>query len=81
MLDIQSSESDEEEDEILSPKSSLIALQKQYTKKSLISKWLNVLNSGIKQPQSVNDQLNLGLNRRVHGLRILKGIMSQFLLL
>ena len=45
ILEVQSAESSEEEGEILSPKSSLIALKKQSEDRNLFSNWLNVINN------------------------------------
>ncbi|XP_048502961.1 uncharacterized protein LOC125498736 [Beta vulgaris subsp. vulgaris] len=59
ILEVRCSESDIEEGEILSPKSSLNALRKQSAEKSEFNEWLNVLNSGVKQHHSVNDKSNL----------------------
>lgn len=53
ILNVQSDAESEIEGELLSPKSSLIALKKQFEEKTLFSEWLNVINSGTKTPITV----------------------------
>ena len=52
MMEVQETNSKEEQGDNLSPKSSLLALQKESAEKQSFSKWLNVLISGVKYANS-----------------------------